>query len=804
MKAIGKDIADFKPPPDVHWQPLKQHEQREQQGNQFVIRDTITGQTTPQLPEGFQFSKVPTLTSVSDQGGVNRGFLDYILYQVQLLLSVQYDLQHRIWNDLKASLKAAQLFRTFLGYSLFWNLNYAPYPTKAFFQRKKVAAAELATSSTYGPFSAEFQAYLPLICLELQQEEPVTREGILQIFNKIEEMRSLQILGPLVKVMRWFSWWDSYQFYLGENWMTKYVIMSATDKGSFEEEALDTPEGMTPQEEIRHLKGKLGNWVLAPTFVTCQRMWEKDLIAEMGRPLWSASTHLSQHVHTPDEFLQHVVHMATGGWKDELQSLIDHGCFSVPAMKRLYSDNGMGTTTNLQTHKKLLLKLLAMRATSLVGAFLKPPHRYAGLGKSETAQSTSKQMQGEWKAILDIERLVASGQSIKPYESMHFTTTSLCRFHYLANEQDRLLNRQGTATAAATELTKATARRPGNTVIVENTHQFAKDTMREARHNMTSRVHKYHSALSSNVLSGCKIPHIQVTPFAKLQADISKPKVQSIVQATNPNSHSMAKEFQSCMKYKASEPNFAWPSSSHTSLFQEAASLEFLLQKGHGLDTKKIDAATLVCLVGHGDILAYRPGGRLMMVLQASSHNFLAWELQVVPGEDDNQPALFTLYRQAATAVTWQTIQNLDDWLAVPTQAALQHAHGPLVFQQCGTPQQLPEAKIKAGLNLTVKQCRMILEQFNIFLPKQANKKEHYRAVFDLFLDTEEEKEEAMNKSSLNRKQEEEEEDGELDEEYEELLNQLEETHNCGDPDLKQEKAKLKKKKSKKRRAEGI
>ena len=52
------------------------------------------------------------------------------------------------------------------------------------------------------------------------------------------------------------------------------------------------------------------------------------------------------------------------------------------------------------------------------------------------------------------------------------------------------------------------------------------------------------------------------------------------MEATHPNNHKMAKAYQDVMKWKSSAPNFTWPSSSHLSLFGEAAALEFFFSTG--------------------------------------------------------------------------------------------------------------------------------------------------------------------------------------------------------------------------------
>ena len=158
--SIIKDFEFFRPLEGVHWQPLLQTESRELEGGQYVIKDQLTGVTKPQVPNNVNLSHQPVLTSVSDQGGINRSFLDYIVYQVRLSFVVLFDFQHRLWNDVKAAMKAAKIFRSFLSFALLWNINYGPRGSKGWFRKKIAAAAELQTSQHYGPHSEAFQNYL--------------------------------------------------------------------------------------------------------------------------------------------------------------------------------------------------------------------------------------------------------------------------------------------------------------------------------------------------------------------------------------------------------------------------------------------------------------------------------------------------------------------------------------------------------------------------------------------------------------------------------------------------------------------
>ena len=401
------------------------------------------------------------------------------------MIVVLYDFQHRLWNDIKTAMKVAKVFKSFLSYSLLWNVNYGPKGTKAFFQKKQAATQELLMSPTVPP---EFMTLLPYIAHELGQDEPQTLHGIVNLFRRVKEMKSLQVLGPCVKLMRWCSLWESYEFYEGENWLSKFV-MNSTGTAAIPTSTDDVQlqPNLSPQEELKQLKIKFGSWSLAPQLVTPQSSYQKDLVAEMVRPLWTANSFMSQHVRSPREFQEFVMGMASGDWQVQLQDLVVHGFFDVPTMKKLYGGTEVGTAENLAIHHALLIKLLNMRAISLTDAFLMPPMRHTCLCREDKADTTSRQMQAEWETFLEAERVMAHGMEVRPIELCYFARTSFQRLFYLTNELDILQHKQGAKRVAAT-LAKTACQHPGNTVIIKNSCQKAKDTMREACRNQTSRV----------------------------------------------------------------------------------------------------------------------------------------------------------------------------------------------------------------------------------------------------------------------------------------------------------------------------
>ena len=308
LKGIQKGLGDLKLPEAMKWKALSNDEYRELDGGQYFVVTKGTLERVPQIPQGFSIYNQCLLVSITDQGKVNLGALDYIVYHLGLTVLAGYDRQHRTYNDLKAALKFAGLYKAFLSWAMIFNLNYSPMGSKTWFLKKKDCLKNFMEDNN--PHSEPWLSYMPLVCSERLETETGSPEQRVKMFEAMRGMKSCQILGPLAKLMRWYSWWESNEFYSGECWMTRCLMLhgKTTD---LDEDSLDAsfavPEGLTPKEELKQLKMKHGGWKLAPALITKASMWEKTAIAELGKPLWTHYTEMTKNVKTPEDIGSQIV-----------------------------------------------------------------------------------------------------------------------------------------------------------------------------------------------------------------------------------------------------------------------------------------------------------------------------------------------------------------------------------------------------------------------------------------------------------------------------------------------------------------
>ena len=231
MNWLGLPLGFFALDPAIHCRPLEAHEIRVKEDGRMWVLNQNTGDKTPLLPDGFDLAKTPLLCSISDQGGINRASLDYASFKLKIPILVAYDPYHRCWNDIKESLRKCKtnLFKTLIAFALVWNSNFGPMGSKEWHGRKKQKLANLMDLSNAN--AEPFLSFLPFICQERGIDEPHDEAGRQKLWESLANLNTTSVLGPLTKLMRWFSWWECEKHYRGENYCNKMLMQDIPDPG---------------------------------------------------------------------------------------------------------------------------------------------------------------------------------------------------------------------------------------------------------------------------------------------------------------------------------------------------------------------------------------------------------------------------------------------------------------------------------------------------------------------------------------------------------------------------------------------
>ena len=187
--------------------------------------------------------------------------------------------------------------------------------------------------------AAHFCKYADEIAADLQRPAPDTADDRAEILQACAEMEHLHNKGPLAKLMRWFSWFESARLYRPQLFAIKMVLhyMIAGLQPMSDDAELAPAAGSAPSaqesdaqaaqqvqsaqdeaEALRELKKSKGSLRVAYDCITAHNRWNTDLLLLLAQPLWSRyGKDVAQHC-TSTEVMDHHVAMARGSWQDEL------------------------------------------------------------------------------------------------------------------------------------------------------------------------------------------------------------------------------------------------------------------------------------------------------------------------------------------------------------------------------------------------------------------------------------------------------------------------------------------------------
>ena len=526
LGSINLSLADFCKPPSLFCRPLQLGEYRiPGNGGQFHIYDDSTDTMVPEIPEGMEIADLHILVSISDQGPNIVGAVNYLQYHPQhsILFLALFDPFHRAWNDIKLSLKrvSSGAWRHVLELTLVANLNYGPFGSSTWFWKKKSRLADfLATESA---FSEIFQKFQHDICKERRIREPASSTEAQDLFDSLEDLESFNRKGPLIKLMRWFSWFETMGFYSGELVATKMLlehskgVMEAGSDKEIQEEG-PVQSNKDPKKELADLKKRKGSFNLAPELITGKSLAVKDVIMSVCKATWATFAARAREILTPDHVLELNISCACQGyWKHELIETLNTSLNQQKSLLHLTPQYSTHEKV-LEWHVELMDNLLEQRCMSLVAFHCLPPLKYCHIlsPSSDVAIQAHRLANKEWQILLAAEGADLEGASVECLAHMAWRHNPLVRLIYMAFEQDMHRKLFFTDQSAAIKLVKVVGRTLGDSRLVENIHQHGRDLFRQSKANSFANVSIMSNCLRSKVLEGRKVPMINADAMEKV------------------------------------------------------------------------------------------------------------------------------------------------------------------------------------------------------------------------------------------------------------------------------------------------
>eukprot|EP00438_Fugacium_kawagutii_P028052 Skav235470 [mRNA] locus=scaffold1269:62205:66386:- [translate_table: standard] len=710
--STGFKLEDFKVPEGFVLRPIRPGELRVQgKDGRYYLYDTATKVAIAELPQGCNLSAIPVLCSVSDQGPNNMAALSFLQFSPEAIMTnCQWDCFHRSWNDIKGSAKKCtfKAWRVILELVTFFNVNFGPFGSQQWWWRKRAMLEEFVSKETFhGP---TWQRYQHDIAKERRLTEPDNHADQAKLFGELHNLQNFLTKGPLVKLMRWFSFFQCCLEWEGEFLMTKMVMESGLrNEGQQDDEPVEDevaePRGKDDKTQLAELKKRKGTFVLAPTLVTSRTLCTKDILMSVGRATWKTHSERAREVVSPADTMK--VHIACGAqqdWKFELAEMVRDSLLRQETLLHLtkpFATHEMA----LEWHVEFFFHLLEARAMSLASFHSLPPLRYAHCLSSipQVQKSAANQALADLEALLAAERADCH-MKINALDTCFWRVNPLSRCILLAFQQD-----QEHGSSHAAHLMGIICKGYGDTKVVENCHQFQRDLQRSSKSATHGNVKIMSNTLKSGCLEGRKAPLVQPQAQDKVMADGSFVK-ESVAKKLTSSGFKLPPEVQKMMLPKTKASGNEWPSPTPATLFKSVAATEWLFtffQKAGKFPGKSANSSWYSVLARKGWLLAQESTSLVAMTVASAPFGLLAWQATPKTGRDG--VTMFFLDADH-TLLQWHHITDLNDWKLVPSKAALVSDRGPIGFVKTGEAVPLHWQVCLEGADLVVTHLKDIIE----------------------------------------------------------------------------------------------
>ena len=311
VRGFGCSLASTAPWTESCLRPLSPGEQRVKRADGFVTIVLPDGTERPEIPPGNELW--PGVVHWVDQGSVGASALNFCINALGYHMVMFPDPNHRVWNDIKAAAQKSKeyFWKTIVQLTLVFNLNYGPFGKSRWFHDKKAFFEAWAAQATV--HDPHFQRYAAHIAEDIGASPPATEAEHQQLLDSVLGMKSFVTKGPLVKMMRWFSWFESAAFYRRELHSIRMILEAFVEAhGTADAEETGPAEGAASAEaptgpdtkaiamdELRQLKAKQGCWRTAIQCINAANVWRMKCLQAAIAPIWCAQTARVTSVRTP-------------------------------------------------------------------------------------------------------------------------------------------------------------------------------------------------------------------------------------------------------------------------------------------------------------------------------------------------------------------------------------------------------------------------------------------------------------------------------------------------------------------------
>ena len=330
-----------------------------------------------------------------------------------------------------------------------FNLNYGPFGNGTFHGAQKICLQEFVMANHAG--CPAFLPYADLIAADHGLPKPQSDAELEEVWRRFSNMQSVQLKGTCVKLMRWFSFFEAWKAFKPDFWSKKlllHIYMNEKKDADLDAEQARCREkeagkksAESAEKELAELKKHYGAFFAAYTMLDESTQWQALAMEAAVQPIWKHQTARLQNTwqkdkegpaepRSPNGNMRYEAHMASGGWKDEIEDIILQNFKNSDVLQSLQLDLGRNPD-RLAEFFDFVLWCCRTRAASLV-QHASPPRVFAALlepGADREALVTDLQQQ--WRWLLGMEEMLAAGAAdvrASPLERCHWRLSTVCRY----------------------------------------------------------------------------------------------------------------------------------------------------------------------------------------------------------------------------------------------------------------------------------------------------------------------------------------------------------------------------------------
>ena len=463
------------------------------------------------FPPDFSVKSLLVVNHVLDRGPTNCCMMAFAQQQ-GLLWVPHWGPFHDMWNAVKSAAKkvdAGGWWLQIMRFASVANLNHGPFRSGAWGKSKQNTLK--TTLDTRTEYSDDFREAARRTAALLGS----TAESDLDFafwWHKLGTLPSCHEAGPILKLARWMSIQECWDYYRSEIWLLRLVLCDISGQSAWDEVAKDST-AMIDAELARRMTTSSGGLLSkAPGYITQRLVDVMETFSFVSAPLRETYQHLASQVKTPAQGLSYTLQLAFGGWEEEVMHMLQTSLRDPVNLRKcglldvlpLRSDNASGLF-------QFFVRLVSERLTRLFPSFLSQPYSSVAMlsTNADFARSARLSALDDLRILLDCEKAALSDDVAEAaiLSDIHWRQMPVVRLLLYTIRRESHLDALG---PESKHLLEAIHTHLYDEKGPEDVHQHIRDRQRIRRHKHVSLSTIEDAQIQSGVLTA---DHCPVLPY---------------------------------------------------------------------------------------------------------------------------------------------------------------------------------------------------------------------------------------------------------------------------------------------------